>query len=162
MAKSLKSMIQSVKWETERNAIAAALGKTGWNRKAAARLMGVSYRTMLYKIDQYHMSAPESYISPFSGVETGSDASQRETEKQVESRNEQNEHKSQEVSIATDSQHVMEDRAVRGLNVSSLIERAVGTSGVGNCCYRSNALVPRNPRKMQMLPWRPSHTTTLL
>ena len=57
--KSLKSLIQSVKWETERNAIAAALGKTGWNRKAAARLLGVSYRTMFYKIDQYHMSAPE-------------------------------------------------------------------------------------------------------
>jgi two-component system, NtrC family, response regulator AtoC len=63
--KSLKSLIQSVKWEAERNAIAAALGKTGWNRKAAARLLGVSYRTMLYKIDQYHMSASEPDLSPF-------------------------------------------------------------------------------------------------
>ena len=62
---SLKSLIQSVKWETERNAIAAALGKTGWNRKAAARLLGVSYRTMLYKIDQYHMSASEPYPAPY-------------------------------------------------------------------------------------------------
>jgi DNA-binding NtrC family response regulator len=61
--KSLKSMIQSVRWETERNAIAAALEKTGWNRKAAARLLGVSYRTILYKIEQYEMSAPESYLS---------------------------------------------------------------------------------------------------
>src|SRR5438309_126090 len=40
--KSLKSMIRSVRWETERSAIAAALGKTGWNRKAAARMLGVS------------------------------------------------------------------------------------------------------------------------
>jgi two-component system, NtrC family, response regulator AtoC len=63
--KSLKSLIQSVKWETERNAIAVALEKTGWNRKAAARLLGVSYRTMLYKIDQYHMSASDSYPSTF-------------------------------------------------------------------------------------------------
>jgi len=63
---TLKSMIQSVRWETERNAIAAALQKTGWNRKAAARLLGVSYRSILYKIDQYQMSAPESYISSFS------------------------------------------------------------------------------------------------
>jgi len=63
--KSLKSLIQSVKWATERNAIAAALGKTGWNRKAAARLLGVSYRTMLYKIDQYHMSASEPYPAPY-------------------------------------------------------------------------------------------------
>ena len=61
--KSLKSMIQSVRWQTERNAIAAALEKTGWNRKAAARLLGVSYRTILYKIEQYEMKAPESYLS---------------------------------------------------------------------------------------------------
>lgn len=60
---TLKSMIQNVRWETERNAIAAALQKTGWNRKAAARLLGVSYRTILYKIDQYEMVAPESYLS---------------------------------------------------------------------------------------------------
>jgi two-component system response regulator AtoC len=63
---TLKSMIKSVRWETERNAIAAALQKTGWNRKAAARLLGVSYRTILYKIEQYEMSAPESFISGFS------------------------------------------------------------------------------------------------
>jgi transcriptional regulator with GAF, ATPase, and Fis domain len=59
--KSLKSLIQSVKWETERNAIAAALEKTGWNRKAAARLLGVSYRSVLYKIEQYRMSAAEPF-----------------------------------------------------------------------------------------------------
>ncbi|MGC2729667.1 MAG: sigma-54 dependent transcriptional regulator [Candidatus Sulfotelmatobacter sp.] len=71
--KSLKSLIQSVKWETERNAIAVALEKTGWNRKAAARLLGVSYRTMLYKIEQYHMSASDSYPSAFPEVRfTGS------------------------------------------------------------------------------------------
>ena len=63
-AKSLKSLIQGIKCETERSAIAAALGKTGWNRKAAARLLGVSYRTMLYKIEQYHMSATETFLSP--------------------------------------------------------------------------------------------------
>jgi two-component system, NtrC family, response regulator AtoC len=63
---TLKSMIQNVRWETERNAIAAALQKTGWNRKAASRLLGVSYRSILYKIEQYQMSAPESYISSLS------------------------------------------------------------------------------------------------
>ena len=55
--KSLKSLIQNVKSEAERNAIGSALQKTGWNRKAAARLLQVSYRTLLYKIDQYHMSS---------------------------------------------------------------------------------------------------------
>jgi DNA-binding NtrC family response regulator len=47
---SLKSLIQGIKLEAEKNAIAAALEKTGWNRKAAARLLKVSYRTLLYKI----------------------------------------------------------------------------------------------------------------
>lgn len=65
---SLKSMIQNVRWETERNAIATALEKTGWNRKAASRLLGVSYRTILYKIEQYEMSAPEPYLSSIAGT----------------------------------------------------------------------------------------------
>jgi len=56
----LKSLIQSVKGETERNAIAAALDQSGWNRKAAARLLKVSYRTLLYKIEEHHMTPPVS------------------------------------------------------------------------------------------------------
>lgn len=72
---SLKSLIQGVRWEAERNAIAAALLQTGWNRKAAARMLKVSYRTMLYKIEQYKMRAPQPYLSPvpareFSAYET--------------------------------------------------------------------------------------------
>jgi two-component system response regulator AtoC len=74
LPQSLKSLIQSVKGEAEKNAIAAALEKTGWNRKAAARLLGVSYRTMLYKIEQYHLSASESYLSSFSGTRLASSA----------------------------------------------------------------------------------------
>lgn len=61
---SLKSLIQNVKSEAERNAIGTALQKTGWNRKAAARLLQVSYRTLLYKIDQYHMNSSETFLSP--------------------------------------------------------------------------------------------------
>jgi len=62
---SLKSLVQSVKLEAEKNAISAALDKTGWNRKAAARLLKVSYRTLLYKIEQYQMRASDTV--PFSG-----------------------------------------------------------------------------------------------
>jgi transposase len=51
-----------VKAEAERNAIAMALEKTGWNRKAAARLLKVSYRTVLYKIEQYRMSESGSSL----------------------------------------------------------------------------------------------------
>jgi two-component system response regulator AtoC len=58
----LRSLVQSVKGETERGAIAAALEQTHWNRKAAARLLKVSYRTLLYKIQQYQMSPPSSYL----------------------------------------------------------------------------------------------------
>jgi two-component system, NtrC family, response regulator AtoC len=58
-SKSLRSLVQSVKAEAERTAIAVALEKTGWNRKAAARLLKVSYRTVLYKIEQYQMTASD-------------------------------------------------------------------------------------------------------
>jgi two-component system response regulator AtoC len=63
--KSLKTLINEVKSEAERNAIGAALERTGWNRKAAARLLKVSYRTMLYKIEQYHMSSSDPLSVPF-------------------------------------------------------------------------------------------------
>jgi len=59
----LRSIVQSVKTEAERSAIAAALEQTHWNRKAAARLLQVSYRTLLYKIQQYQMSPPAGYLS---------------------------------------------------------------------------------------------------
>jgi two-component system response regulator AtoC len=52
---SLKSLVQQIKSQAERNAISAALEETHWNRKKAARLLRVSYRTLLYKIERYHM-----------------------------------------------------------------------------------------------------------
>jgi len=61
---SLKSMVQNVKSEAEKNAIAAALERTGWNRKAAARLLKVSYRTLLYKIEHYQMRSSDSSLFP--------------------------------------------------------------------------------------------------
>jgi DNA-binding NtrC family response regulator len=57
--KSLRSAIRSMREEAERAAIASALEKTGWNRKAAARLLKVSYRSILYKIEQYQMNIPD-------------------------------------------------------------------------------------------------------
>ena len=71
---SLKSLIQDIKSEAERKAIGAALLRTGWNRKAAARLLRVSYRTLLYKIEQYQMKAEPFFSSaPIEGLadETG-------------------------------------------------------------------------------------------
>ncbi len=57
---SLKSLMQEVKSETERSAIGLALEKTGWNRKAAAHLLNVSYRTLLYKIEHYQLKPANS------------------------------------------------------------------------------------------------------
>jgi DNA-binding NtrC family response regulator len=62
-ASSLKSLVQGVKGEAEKTAIVGALGQTHWNRKAAARLLKVSYRTLLYKIQQYNLSPPPTYLS---------------------------------------------------------------------------------------------------
>ena len=56
---SLKSMVHSLKSEAEKTAIAATLEKTGWNRKAAARQLKVSYRTLLYKIERYQLKPAE-------------------------------------------------------------------------------------------------------
>jgi two-component system, NtrC family, response regulator AtoC len=63
-ADSLRSLVQGVKLEAEKNAIAAALKETGWNRKAAARLLKISYRTLLYKIEQYQMTVSDSAAFP--------------------------------------------------------------------------------------------------
>jgi DNA-binding NtrC family response regulator len=74
---SLKSVVQSVKLEAERNAIAAALESTAWNRKAAARLLKVSYRTLLYKIEQYKMRPPDvSNSTSFHGFKSNGDGFQ--------------------------------------------------------------------------------------
>jgi two-component system response regulator AtoC len=56
---SLKLLVRNAKGETERGAIAQALDQTRWNRKAAARLLNISYRALLYKIQEYHLLPPE-------------------------------------------------------------------------------------------------------
>jgi two-component system, NtrC family, response regulator AtoC len=49
----LKSVVRSLKDEAEREAIARALERTRWNRKEAARRLGISYKALLYKIRRY-------------------------------------------------------------------------------------------------------------
>ncbi len=56
----LKSLVRRWKGEREGQALACALEQVGWNRKAAARLLQISYRTLLYKIEQYHMTPPQA------------------------------------------------------------------------------------------------------
>jgi two-component system, NtrC family, response regulator AtoC len=62
---SLKSLVRVAKGEAERNAIAHALEETHWNRKAAARLLSISYRALLYKIQEYQLVPPQDAARTF-------------------------------------------------------------------------------------------------
>jgi two-component system, NtrC family, response regulator AtoC len=55
---SLKLLVRNAKGEAERSAIANALVETHWNRKAAARRLSISYRALLYKIQEYRLVPP--------------------------------------------------------------------------------------------------------
>ncbi|MBV9339321.1 MAG: sigma-54-dependent Fis family transcriptional regulator, partial [Acidobacteria bacterium] len=57
----LKTLVRSIKGQTEKDAISNTLQKTGWNRKQAAQLLRISYRSLLYKIDQYQLTKPEHW-----------------------------------------------------------------------------------------------------
>jgi DNA-binding NtrC family response regulator len=45
--------LRSLRAETEIHAVTEALEQTGWNRKRAAKLLNISYRGLLYKIQQH-------------------------------------------------------------------------------------------------------------
>jgi transcriptional regulator with PAS, ATPase and Fis domain len=48
--------LRSFRNEAEIQAIHYALGKTGWNRKRAAKLLSISYRSLLYKIRRHNIT----------------------------------------------------------------------------------------------------------
>ncbi|MGB6974745.1 MAG: sigma-54 dependent transcriptional regulator [Terracidiphilus sp.] len=60
---SLKVMVKSLKGNAEAAAIAQTLEGTGWNRKAAASDLKISYKALLYKIKQYNLSPPQKQHS---------------------------------------------------------------------------------------------------
>lgn len=51
----LKALVRSLKDEAEMEAIAAALEKTRWCRKDAAKMLGISYKALLYKMRQFNL-----------------------------------------------------------------------------------------------------------
>jgi len=53
----LKALVRSLKDEAEMEAIADALEKTHWCRKDAARMLGISYKALLYKMRQFNLDA---------------------------------------------------------------------------------------------------------
>jgi two-component system, NtrC family, response regulator AtoC len=54
----LKHLVRNLKGGAESAAIAQTLEGTGWNRKAAASDLQISYKALLYKIKQYNLSPP--------------------------------------------------------------------------------------------------------
>ncbi len=55
---NLKSLVRNLKGNAEALAIAQSLEGTGWNRKAAASDLQISYKALLYKIKQYNLTPP--------------------------------------------------------------------------------------------------------
>ena len=61
---SLKHLVRSLKGGAESAAIARTLEATGWNRKAAASDLQISYKALLYKIKQYNLVPPQKQFAP--------------------------------------------------------------------------------------------------
>ena len=57
---SLKHIVRNLKGNAEATAIAQSLETTGWNRKAAAVDLQISYKALLYKIKQYNLISPKT------------------------------------------------------------------------------------------------------
>ncbi len=57
---SLKAAARAASREAERELILKALERTRWNRKRAAQELQVSYKSLLYKLKQIGLPAPES------------------------------------------------------------------------------------------------------
>jgi two-component system, NtrC family, response regulator AtoC len=53
----LKALVRSLKDEAEMEAIADALEKTNWCRKDAAKMLGISYKALLYKMRQFNLDS---------------------------------------------------------------------------------------------------------
>ena len=56
----LKALVRGLKDEAEMDAIADALEKTRWCRKDAAKMLGISYKALLYKMRQFNLDTPRT------------------------------------------------------------------------------------------------------
>jgi len=52
--------VRGLKDEAEMEAIADALEKTRWCRKDAAKMLGISYKALLYKMRQFNLDTPRT------------------------------------------------------------------------------------------------------
>jgi len=71
----LKALVRGLKDEAETEAIADALEKTRWCRKDAAKMLGISYKALLYKMRQFNLDSPRSRRTAASPAEAETAAS---------------------------------------------------------------------------------------
>lgn len=57
---NLKRLVRGLKEDAERQAIADALKQTHWRRKDTARILGISYKALLYKMRQFGFTPASS------------------------------------------------------------------------------------------------------
>src|SRR5271169_6527989 len=65
----LKALVRGLKDEAEMEAIAAALEKTRWCRKDAAKMLGISYKALLYKMRQFNLGTTRTRRAPGAAAE---------------------------------------------------------------------------------------------
>ena len=58
---SIKELRDEIIKKVEKHIIEQVLNETGWNRKEASKILGLSYRAMLYKIKEYDLCP---YVNP--------------------------------------------------------------------------------------------------
>lgn len=52
------SLLRESLEDFERNYLSDVLKRNHWNRSAGARELGISYRSLLYKIERFHLVPP--------------------------------------------------------------------------------------------------------
>jgi two-component system response regulator AtoC len=55
---SLKDIKKKAMGKVEKEIIAYVLEKTGWNRSRANKILGISYKTLLLKIQEFELTPP--------------------------------------------------------------------------------------------------------
>ena len=68
--KGLKALVRGLKDEAEMEAIADALEKTHWCRKDAAKMLGISYKALLYKMRQFNLDSGRGSRAAKTATET--------------------------------------------------------------------------------------------
>jgi two-component system, NtrC family, response regulator AtoC len=81
----LKALVRGLKDEAEMEAIADALEKTNWCRKDAARMLGISYKALLYKMRQFNLdSGPGARSAAAKAAAAAREAAAKEAAKERE------------------------------------------------------------------------------